>query len=348
VTLRGIIEKAPGRIIVGSFASLLSRLEQVTRFAEEYGRKIAVDGFSMKTNVEIAKQMGYIKVNQSSLIDISEVSRYPSNKVLIMCTGAQGEGRAVLMRIANGEHRFVNIEPTDTVIFSSSVVPGNERSVQRLQDTLYRKGAEVIHYQMMDVHAGGHGKTEDVKLLLTLVRPQYYIPIEGNHFMLRLNARNAEKLGMAKDHILVADNGQVMEFTKPASGATGRLTNEVVPTDAIMVDGLGVGDVSEIVLRDRQLLAADGMIVVIATVEKKTGKILGNPDIISRGFVYLKENKEMIDEVRHHVKKTVQDHDPLSQADEYEIKNKIRESVGQLILQRTQRRPMVLPVVIEV
>ncbi len=349
--LKTLIEKAPGRIIIGTFSSLLSRVEQIIRIAEEMGKKVAVDGFSMKTNVEIMKVLGYLKVKQGTLIDIADVHNHPPEKVIIVCTGAQGEERAVLMRIANEEHRFVRIEPKDTVVFSSSVVPGNERTIQRLKDTLYRKGADVVHYKMMDIHAGGHAKAEDIKLMIRLVNPKYFIPIEGSHSHLRLNAKVAESIGFDPKNIFVADNGQVMEFQsmgKELSGTVGRLTPQHVPSDYVMVDGLGVGDVSQVVLRDRKMMAEDGMIVIIATIDAKTGYLIGSPDIISRGFVYMRESKELIEQVRAKVKKLISDRDPKSAADNVFIKNKIRDNIGQFLFTKTERRPMVLPVIIEV
>lgn len=349
--LKALIEKAPGRIIIGTFSSLLSRVEQIIRIAEEMGKKVAVDGFSMKTNVEIIKTLGYLKVKQGTLIDIADIRNFPSEKVIIVCTGAQGEERAVLMRIANDEHRFVRIEPKDTVVFSSSVVPGNERTIQRLKDTLFRKGAEVVHYKMMDIHAGGHAKAEDIKLMIRLVNPKYFIPIEGSHSHLRMNAKIAESVGIDPKNIFVANNGQVMEFqaaAKEPHGAVGRLTPQHVPSDYVMVDGLGVGDVSQVVLRDRKMMAGEGMIVIIVTVDTRTGYLIGSPDIISRGFVYMRESKELIEQVRAKVKKLISDRDPKSAADNVFIKNKIRDNIGQFLFTKTERRPMVLPVIIEV
>lgn len=342
--LEQIIAQAPGRMIIGTFASLLARIKQIIEVAEKTGKKVAIDGFSMKTNVEIAKQLGYMKFNPKTLIPIDQIDKYPAEKIIVLCTGAQGERNAALMRIANNEHRSVRIRPGDTVVFSSSVIPGNERTIQRLKDTLTRKGAEIIHYQMMDVHAGGHAKADDVKLMIKLTNPKYFIPIEGNHYLLRLNAKVAESAGFNPKNIIVADNGQVIEFTKNQ----GILTNKKVPSDYVFVDGLGVGDVSQIVLRDRQVLAEDGMVVIIATIDRKTGRIIGNPDIISRGFVYMKENKKLIEQTRHSVKKMVQDRDPKSAADNDYIRNKIRNEIGKFLFKKTERRPMILPVIIEV
>jgi len=342
--LEDIIAKAPGRIIMGTFASLLTRVRQIIEISEKLGKVVALSGFSMKTNVEIAKELGYMKFAPKTLIDIRQINHYPDNKVVVICTGAQGEKNASLMRIANGEHRELTLVKGDTVVFSSSVIPGNERTVQRLKDTLFRKGADVIHYQMMDVHAGGHAKADDIKLMIRLLNPKYFIPIEGNHFLLHYNARIAESIGFPKENIFIADNGQIMEF----KNGIGKLTKEKIPADYVFVDGLGVSDETNVVLRDRQVLAEDGMVVIIATVDAKTGKLIQNPDIISRGFVFLKEHKELIEDLRHRVKKLVVDSDPLSWADTNNIRNKIRDYVGQFLFTKTEKRPMILPVVIEV
>lgn len=344
--MEGIFEKATGRIIVGTFASLLNRVQQVISIAEKFGRKVMIEGRSMKTNVEIAHQLGYMKLKPGTLIESEHYNekKYPDDKIVIIGSGAQGEQNAFLVRFAEDEHKFLHVKDGDTVIFSSSVIPGNERTIQNLKDTFYRKGAKVIHYKLMDVHAGGHAKKEDLKLFIRLIKPQYYIPIEANHYMLRINGDIAEELGIPKDHIFVAENGQVMEFTR----AGGRLTHEEVPTDYVMVDGLGVGDVSDIVLRDRRVMSADGMVVIIATIERKTGRLIGNPDIISRGFVYMKENKELIETTRMKAKKICTDTDPKSPAFDDYIKNKIRDDIGQFLYQKTKRRPMILPVIIKV
>jgi ribonuclease J len=342
--LEDIIANAKGRLIMGTFASMLSRIKQIFDISEKLGKVVALGGFSMKSNVEIAKELGYVKFSPKTLIDLKNISDYPDNKVVVICTGAQGEKNASLMRIANGEHREIELRAGDTVVFSSSVIPGNERTVQRLKDTLFKKGAEVIHYQMMDVHAGGHAKAEDVKLMIRLISPKYFIPIEGNHFLLHYNAKVAMSMGFSKENIFIADNGQVMEF----SHGIGTLTKTKLPADYVFVDGLGVSDETNIVLRDRQVLAEDGMVVIIATVDSKTGKLIQNPDIISRGFIFLKEHKELIEDLRHRVKKLVLDSDPLSWADTNYIRNKIRDYVGQFLFSKTEKRPMVLPVVIEV
>jgi ribonuclease J len=342
--LEQIIEKAPGRVIIGTFASLLSRVKQVIESSERLGKKVAIEGYSMRTNVEIAKQMSYIKCNQSTLIKPEQMDAYEDNKVVLICTGAQGEKNAALNRIANNEHRSIRVQETDTIIFSSSVIPGNEGSVQRLTDTLYRKGANVINFKMMDVHAGGHAKKEDIKLMLALVKPKYYIPIEGNHFLLRENAKVAYSMGMDKEHVFVVDNGQIVEFNK----GHGIQTNDKVPTDYVFVDGLGVGDVSQVVLRDRQVLAEDGMVVVVVQLERRTGKLVGSPDIISRGFIFMKDQQELIRATREEVRKILVDSDPKSGSDPKYTRDKIRDEIGKFLFKKTERRPMILPVVIEV
>ena len=341
--IENIIKQAKGRVIFATFASMLERIGQVIQIAEKQGKKVAVDGYSMKANVEIGKQFGFIKAKKHTLIEISKIDNYPKNRMVVVCTGSQGEGRAVLNRIANGEHKHIKIENNDTVVFSSSVIPGNERTIQTLKDSLYRQGAEVIHKEIMDVHAGGHGKIEDIKLLLKEVRPAYLIPVYANHYLLREAGKVAESVGFRKDKILIADNGQIIEFDKRG----GRLTNQKVPTDYIFVDGLGVGDVSHVVLRDRQVMAADGMIVVIATINKKNGQLVQNPDLISRGFIYMKENKKLVEETRKKARQIFKG-DLKGGVDENYFKDKIRNEIGRFLYQKTERRPMVLPVIIQV
>lgn len=346
-----LFEKIRGRIIIGTFASQLSRVQKIFDLAAKYGRKVCLQGRSMNDNVEVAHQIGYLKFNPRILITDREVNKLPDEQVIIVGTGAQGERNgAFLNRVANDEHRFISFKPGDTVIFSSSVIPGNERTIQNLTDKIVRQGAKVINYRMFDIHAGGHAKQEDLKLMMRLLKPEFFMPIEANHYMLRAHAELAEQVGIPKDKIFVADNGQVLEFKNSPDGRQiiGTLTKEKVPTDYIMVDGLGVGDVSNIVLRDRQMMAADGMIVVIATIDSKTNDLIGNPDIISRGFVYMKENRDLIEKTRMMAKKIVKDQAGSLPLDDDYIKNKIRNDVSQFLLAQTKRRPMVLPVVIKV
>ena len=342
-----IFLEAEGLIIAGTFASLLNRVQQLISLAEKYGRKVYLDGRSMISNVEIAHQLGYLKFKPGTIIEGEEIRKYPRNKILVIGTGAQGEKNAVLKRIANKEHKFVEIEKGDTLIFSSSVIPGNERTIQTLKDVFYRQGARVYHYQMMDVHAGGHAQQEDLKLLMRLLKPKFFMPIEANYYLRVIHGNLAKQLGIEEPNILIPENGQVVEFSRHGDDTSATITKEKVPTEYIMVDGLGVGDVSNIVLRDRQVLADDGMFVVIATIDAKSGDLVGSPDIISRGFVYMKESKTLIDEARQIVRKICREKE-VRAADPNEIKNKIRDKVGQFLFKKTKRRPMVLPVVIEI
>ncbi len=343
-----LFDKIEGRIIIGTFASQLSRVQKIFDLAKKHGRRINLQGRSMNNNVEIAHEIGYLSFNPHIIMEDAELERMPDKKVIILGTGAQGESNAFLVRVVNGEHKSVSIKKGDTVIFSSSVIPGNERSIQNLQDMVVRQGGRVIHYQMMDVHAGGHAKQEDLKLMMRLMKPKYFMPIEGSHYMLQAHADLAAQVGIPEQNIFVADNGQIVEFSEQGREAKGVLTKDRVTTDYVMVDGLGVGDVSNIVLRDRRVMADDGMIVVIATIDAKTGEPIGNPDIISRGFVYMKENRELIENTRMKAKKIVKDHDSKTPADDDYIKNKIRNEIGQYLFSQTKRRPMVLPVVIKV
>lgn len=340
-----IIKNAKGRIIIGTFASMIARIQQILLACERNGRKVAVEGFSMKSNLAIAQELGYVKVQRGTLIDSRDVDKYPRDKVAVVCTGAQGEERAVMMRIANHEHPFLSIEKGDTVVFSSSVIPGNERMVQRVKDTLYREGAEVIHYKMMDVHAGGHAKQEDLQDMATWINPKYLIPIEGHYSFLMDHAKAVEQVGFKHENIFVADNGQVIEFD--ASG-NGMLTNKKVPTEYVFVDGLGVGDTNRIVLRDRQELAGDGIVIIVAVIEARTGNVLNLPDIISRGFIYMKDSQEFIQAARRFAAKTLKDTDPNSAANPSYLKDKLRDEMGEFFYKKTERRPMVLPVIVEV
>lgn len=341
-----IFEKAKGRIIIATFSSLLSRVQQIAEVTEKYGRKLAVDGYSMKNNVEIAKELGYINAKNSTFIDIKQVKNYPDNKVTILCTGAQGEGNAVLMRIINSEHRFVKIEKGDTVVFSSSVIPGNERTIQGMKDTLYKKGAEVLHYKMMDIHSGGHGAQEDLKMMINLVRPKYLIPAHGTYYMRKVHGELGKTMRMADDRIILGENGLVLEFDENGNRVP---TQEKIPSSYVMVDGLGVGDVGNVVLRDRQLLAEDGMFTVVTIIERKSKEVIGEPQVTSRGFIYVKENFDLVNATKKRVKTIISKSTSKEATPNWDyIKNSIRDDLGQFLFQKTQRRPMVLPVIIEV
>lgn len=340
-----IISKAPGRTIITTFASQIERIKHVLEFAARTGRKVALDGFSMKLNIEIAQRLGYIKIPKGVIIPIDRAQDYPDNKVIIICTGAQGEEMAAMSRIVSGNHRFIKLKKEDTVIFSSSVIPGNERTVQKLKDNIYRLCDNVFHSDIMNVHSSGHSNIDGIKQMIREIKPDYFIPVYGNHFLLKESAKIAQSMGIPKNKIFVPDNGSVIRFTKK----TGEILKTKVPSNYVFVDGLGVGDVKEIVLRDRQVLSQDGMFVIVVVVDKQSGKVKGSPDIISRGFIYLRESKELLYQTRKKVVEIVNHATSSGGAVNWAyIKDEIRNKLGDFFYTKTQRRPMILPVVIEV
>jgi ribonuclease J len=343
--LERLISEAGGRIIIGTFASQLERITNLLAYSEKIGKKVALDGYGMKMNVKIAQELGYIPAHKNTIIPIEDIHKYPENKIVIICTGAQGEKNAVFSRIVHGSHRYVTIKKSDIVVFSSSVIPGNERSIQKVKDQIYRLSDNVIHSSVMDVHSGGHATADDIKKILRQIKPDYFLPVYANHYMLVEAKKLALREGFKDEQVQVLDNGQIIKFQKDHKPL---VLKEKANTDYVMVDGLGVGDVSEIVLRDRRMMADDGMIVVICTIDSKTGGIIGNPDLISRGFIYMKENRDLIEKTRMRVKKIVKDKNPMTAADDDYIKNKIRNDIAQFLFNATKRRPMVLPVVIKV
>lgn len=344
--LDNIIKDCKGRIIIGTFASMIARVQQIILACERNNRKVAIEGFSMRSNVLIAQTLGYMKIQKGTIIETRDINNYPRENVAVICTGAQGEERAALMRIANHEHPFVAIEPGDTVVFSSSVIPGNERSVQRVKDTLYREGAEVINYKQMDVHAGGHARQEDLVEMHNFVKPKYLIPIEGNYSFLCDHAKVAEKNGFPRERIMIADNGQMMEFDHAGNGV---LTNKKAVTDYVFVDGLGVGNTNQVILRDRQQLSNDGFVIVLAVIDSHTGQPQALPDIISRGFVFMKEHIELITLTRNKAASILKDSDPkVGGAHGTYLKDKLRDELGEFLFIKTQQRPMIIPLVIEV
>jgi len=347
--LEEIFKKAKGRIIASTFASLIERIQQLIYLGEQYGRKIVIDGHTMKINVEVTKRLGYLKYSKGIFIKPEESFKLPPNKVLIICTGSQAEEGSALMRIANGEHRFFKIIPGDSLIFSSSIIPGNERIVQNLKDSLAKQGAKIYHYQMMDIHASGHAFADDIKLFINLVKPNYIIPIHGHYYMMKALEDIAIDLGMEKDRVFILSNGDVLEV----ENGIPKISNIKVPSNLVYVDGLGLGNVGDVVLRDRKALAEEGMFVIIVTIDSQTGKIKKSPDIISRGFVYLRESKELLKEVRSLIAQIVKkntlhlgDEAPIIQ--EEQIKYRIKEDVAEFLFKKTHRRPVILPVVIKV
>lgn len=340
-----IIKNAPGRTIIATFSSQIERIKQVLEFAAQHGKKVALDGFSMKLNIEIATKLGYIKIPKGVTISVDKIHEYPDNKLIIICTGAQGEEMAALPRIIAGNHRHVKIKKEDTIIFSSSVIPGNERTVQRVKDNVYRLSDNVYHNDIMNVHASGHTNVDGIKQILSEIKPDYFIPVYGNHFMLKEAERIAWTMGIKKTNTFVPDNGSVITFNKQG----GEVLKDKVPSNYVYVDGLGVGDVGEIVLRDRQMLSEDGMFVIVAVIDRQTGKVKGSPDIISRGFIYLRESKDLLKQTRRKVVEIVEKTAGHGGAVNWSyVKDEIRNKIGDFLHSKTSRRPIVLPVVIEV
>ncbi len=342
--LEMLIKNAKGRIIIACFASLVDRLIEIISIADRYGRKVAVNGRSMKDNLEIAKNLGYLKEHKGVMINLEEINKYKDEKIVILTTGTQGESNAGLMRIVNGEHKIVRLKNSDTVVFSSSVVPGNERSVQALQDNISRQVDELYNSKLLDIHASGHCHGDDLKLVLERVKPKFIVPIHGYYFKRKAVVKIAEAVGMNRDQVKMLDNGQVAELSDDSFKTNG----ETVPAFYVMVDGLGVGDVEEIVLRDRRSLAQEGMVVIIVTIDRHNGRLLKNPDIISRGFIYMKDNQGILDEMRKRLRGLLT---RLPSGEEMEpdyLKTMIRDQIGQFLYNKTKRRPMLLPVVIEI
>ena len=323
----------------------MERLGEIIKIAERLNKKVFISGYSMKTNIQIAQNLGYMKIKKETVLPLEEIGKHRDDKIVLLCTGAQGEAKASLMKIANGENRYVQIKKGDTVVLSSSVVPGNERSVQILMDDIARQGAVIYNSQMLDIHSSGHAPQDELKMAMKLVKPKFFVPVHGYYFMRWQNTRLAqEALKMKPEETILVDNGQVVVLKKNSA----EIPEETVPAYYVMVDGLGVGDVGEVVLRDRRVLAQEGMVVVIATLDRRTGQFLKNPDIISRGFIYLKENKELVEELRKKIRFMIARIPQHQQMDADYIKGMMRDQIGQFLYNKTKRRPMVLPVLIEV
>lgn len=343
--LEQLFVKAQGRIIVSTFSSLVSRIQQVINAAVDLNRKVAVSGMSMEKVLTTAIKLGYLKVPRGTLVKLEQMRHVPENRQIIISTGSQGQETSSLARMSRGEHRHVRIQPNDTIVLSSSPIPGNERAVTNLMNNLYSLGANVIYNKQFDVHTSGHGYREELKLMISLVRPKFFMPIHGERYMQMHHAEIARQMGWSDRSLFVINNGQIIEFN---SLGQGRLSSEKIDVDYIMVDGLGVGDVDNVVLRDRQVLAKDGMVIVIATVDKD-GRLIGAPDVIARGFVYNRGGLDgMISDVRGLVKRVIDGYNCSDAENWGPVRNKIRDDVGLMLFKRTEKRPMVLPVVIKV
>ena len=332
-------EHQGSRLIIATFASNVDRVQQIINTAHKYGRKVVVEGRSMVNIIDTAMNLGCINIPENTLVDIDRLKDYPDDRTVIITTGSQGENMAALSRMASSVHRKVSIGPNDTIIFSSNPIPGNEKAVTRVINELEMKGAEVI---FQDVHVSGHACQEEIKLIYSLVKPKYAIPVHGEYRHLKAHAEVAQSLGIPKENIFLMYSGDVMELDEDGAAVTGK-----VHTGAIMVDGLGVGDVGNIVLRDRQHLSEDGIMVVVLTLEKRTNQLLAGPDIVSRGFVYVRESEDLMGEAREVVEEALDGCLSKNISDWGKIKSTIKDALGDYVWKKTKRRPMILPIIME-
>lgn len=345
-TIDRIIGDAKGRVIFATFSTLISRVQQVIDAAHKRNRKIVVTGRSLVNNVEICLAHQYIHLPaKNMIIKMEQARKLPDNQVVILTTGSQGEEASALARIARSEHKTISIKKGDTVVVSASPIPGNERAVSSILSNLARLGAKVLYQKILDIHTSGHAYQEDLKLMISLTKPTFFMPIHGEHHMLLAHAELAKNVGVPDQNIFTLDNGQMLEL----SGSGVKISEAKIPTGYVFVDGLGVGDVGEVVLRDRQVMSKDGMFVIIMIIDRKTGKLTQAPDIISRGFIYMKGSEDLLKEVKHEVRKVVETKGKSNNEPNWAfIRSEVRDSVGEFLFQRTERRPMILPVVIEV
>jgi len=347
--LEEIIKNVNGRLIIGTFASQLERMIKIIGVVEKDGRKMVIEGRSMKTNVEVAQKAGMLTVKPSTIIQAQDIESYPAEKIVVLATGAQGEEFAALMRMATKTHKYIKLKKGDTVLLSSSIIPGNEITVQKLKDNIARQGARIISYRTSEVyiHASGHGNRGEIEWLHRKIKPKFFIPIHGWHHKLRVHAELGLEIGMPEKNIVVPDNGMIIEITD--KGGKIAAIKETASSRLVMVDGTGNSDIKEVVIRDRQMLAQDGMFVIIAIIDVKTGQVRKSPDIISRGFIYLKESQDLLRQVRILTKKKIEESTAQMHPINFDyVKNVVREEVGKYLFQKTHNRPIILPVLIEV
>ncbi len=342
-TFEEIFINARSRIIVASFASNVHRVQQIINASYKFNRKVAVVGRSMVNVVKIATELGYLTVPEGIMIDIDQIGRYPSEKVVIITTGSQGEPMSALSRMAASEHRKVEIEPGDLVIISASPIPGNEKPIFKVINELFKKGADVIYESLADVHVSGHACREELKLIHNLVKPKFFMPVHGEYRHLKQHANLANGLGMPMANIFIMETGKVLELSADSAKINGS-----VSSGRVLVDGLGIGDVGTIVLRDRKLLSQDGLIVVVVTTEKESGQVIAGPDIISRGFVYVRESEDLMENARDIIKKTIAKCDGKNRNDWAAKKGLIKDDLREYLFEKTKRKPMILPIIMEI
>ncbi|API89212.1 ribonuclease J [Marinilactibacillus sp. 15R] len=340
-SIQNLLKKIDGRIIFATFASNISRVQQVVKAANATGRKIAVFGRSMVTSLETGQELGYIVAEEGTFIHPNELKRYKDNEVLILCTGSQGEPMAALSRVANGTHRQISIQPGDSVVFSSSPIPGNTVSVNRVINQLLEAGANVIHGKVNNIHTSGHGGQEEQKLMLRLMKPKFFVPIHGEHRMQRIHANLAIKTGVPEENCFILDNGEIVAFTEDSARRAGEFSAQDV-----YIDGSGIGDIGNVVLKDRKLLSDNGLVVVVATIDTDKRSILAGPDIISRGFIYMRESEQLIQGAQKVAFESIQRSFEYKQLNEYKMRNDLIDDIKQFLFAETERKPIILPVIL--
>ncbi|MDI6618640.1 MAG: ribonuclease J [Clostridiales bacterium] len=342
-TFQNIFGKAKGRIIVATFASNIHRVQQIINAAYSYGRKVAVSGRSMVNVVDVAYQLGYLNIPEGTLIDIDDIDKFPKEKIVIITTGSQGEPMSALVRMSTSEHKKVDIIPGDMIIISATPIPGNEKFVYRVINQLFKRGADVIYEDLAEVHVSGHACQEELKLIHTLVKPEFFVPVHGEYRHLKQHALLAQKLGMKPENIFILENGSILELNHKHARVAGSVT-----AGQVLVDGLGVGDVGNIVLRDRKHLSQDGILTVVVTISKESGSVIAGPDIISRGFVYVRESEDLMDQAKEIVKETLSKCEEKQISDWSTIKTNIKEALRGFLYEKTKRKPMILPIIMEI
>ena len=348
--LEEIIKNTKSRLIIGTFASQLERVMKIIEISEKYGKKVVVEGRSMKNNIEIVRSIEMLKVKKDTIITSDDMENYPPDRIVVLATGAQGDEFAALMRMSNKTHKYFKVTPRDTVLLSSSIIPGNEKAVQKLKDNLARQGAKIIHYRSSDVyiHSTGHGNRGELEWIHKKIKAKYFMPMHGSHYMLRVHEDLAKSIiGMPPENIIVPDNGAILEIQD--GGTKFVRLKESAPDNVVMVDGFSIGDVQELVMRDRKTLAQDGIFMIVASVNAKTGKLKKSPDIISRGFVYLRESQDLLTQTRHIIKKTVEDTTRGMNPINFDyVKANVADNVGRYLYQKTAKKPIVIPVILAV